>query len=126
MTGGRVVVLGPTGKNFAAGMSGGIAYVLDEKHDFYLRLNKELVTMSTITEKHDAEELRSLIQAHVDATGSVRGAAILADFDHWLPLFKKVLPNDYRNMLAAIGRFEEKGLTREQAELEAFYAVSGR
>ena len=104
----------------------GIAYVLDEKHDFYLRLNKELVTMSTVTEKHDVEELRALIQAHVEATGSVRGAAILADFDHWLPLFKKVLPNDYRNMLAAIGRFEEKGLNREQAELEAFYAVSGR
>ena len=126
MTGGRVVVLGSTGKNFAAGMSGGIAYVLDEKHDFYLRLNKELVTMSTVTEKHDAEELRGLIEAHVQATGSVRGAAILADFDHWLPLFKKVLPNDYRRMLAAIGRFEEKGLTRQQAELEAFYAVSGR
>ena len=126
MTGGRVVVLGTTGKNFAAGMSGGIAYVLDEKHDFYLRLNKELVTMSTVTEKHDAEELRALIQAHVDATGSARGAAILADFDHWLPLFKKVLPNDYRNMLAAIGHFEEKGLNRKQAELEAFYAVSGQ
>ena len=124
MTGGRVAVLGPTGKNFAAGMSGGIAYVLDEKHDFYLRLNKEMVTMTAVTEKHDAEELRAMLESHAAATGSARAKKILADFDAWLPLFKKVMPNDYRRMLAAIGRFEEKGLGREQAELEAFYAVS--
>ena len=126
MTGGRVAVLGPTGKNFAAGMSGGVAYVLDEKHDFYRRLNKELVTMTPVTEKHDAEELRAMIEEHVKRTGSRRGAEILEHFSEMLPLFKKVMPNDYRRMLTAIGRMEEKGLSRDQAELEAFYAVCGR
>ena len=126
MTGGRVAVLGPTGKNFAAGMSGGVAYVLDEKHDFYRRLNKELVTMTPVTEKHDAEELRTMIEEHVKRTGSRRGAEILEHFSETLPLFKKVMPNDYRRMLTAIGRMEEKGLSRDQAELEAFYAVCGR
>ena len=126
MTGGRVAVLGPTGKNFAAGMSGGVAYVLDEKHDFYRRLNKELVTMTPVTEKHDAEELRAMIEEHVKRTGSRRGAEILEHFSEMLPLFKKVMPNDYRRMLTAIGRMEEKGLSRDQAALEAFYAVCGR
>ena len=70
MTGGRCVILGPTGKNFAAGMSGGIAYVLDEKHDLYMRLNKDQVMTDTLTEPHDIAELRSLIEAHVAATGS--------------------------------------------------------
>ena len=123
MTGGRVVVLGPTGKNFAAGMSGGIAYVLDEKHDLYLRLNKTLVTMSTLSEKHDIEELKQLITAHVEATGSELGAKILADFEQYIPCFKKIMPNDYNRMLSAIGRFEEKGLSRSEAELEAFYEI---
>ena len=123
MTGGRVVVLGPTGKNFAAGMSGGIAFVLDEKHNFYLRLNKSLVTMSSVTEKHDIEELRGLIERHVAETGSEKGKRILADFESYLPAFKKIMPNDYARMLAAISRFEEKGLSRDEAELEAFYAV---
>ena len=123
MTGGRVVVLGNTGKNFAAGMSGGIAYVLDERHNFYLRLNKALVTMSDVTEKHDIEELRGLIERHAEQTGSEKAKRILADFEDYLPLFKKIMPNDYAKMLAAISRFEEKGLSRSEAELEAFYAV---
>ena len=123
MTGGRVVVLGPTGKNFAAGMSGGIAYVLDENHDLYLRLNKELVTMSTLSEKHDIEEVKQLITAHVEATGSALGKKILADFAHYIPCFKKILPNDYNRILSAIGRLEEKGLSRKEAELEAFYEI---
>ncbi len=122
MTGGRVVILGPTGKNFAAGMSGGVAYVLDEKRDLYLRLNKELVGMELVTEKHDVAELRTLIERHTEATGSLRGREILADFDHYLPLFKKIMPHDYDRMLQAIGRMEEKGMSREQAEIEAFYA----
>ena len=92
MTGGRVVVLGPTGRNFAAGMSGGVAYVLDEGRDFYLRLNKALVSMELVTEQHDIAELRGLIQAHADATGSPKAKRILADFDAWLPKFKKILP----------------------------------
>ena len=123
MTGGRAVVLGPTGKNFAAGMSGGIAYVLDENFDFYLRLNKELVTMSGVEEKHDIEELRSMIEKHFDATGSPKARRILNDFSNYIPYFKKIVPNDYSRMLAEISRFEEKGLSREEAELEAFYSV---
>ncbi len=126
MTGGKAVILGPTGKNFAAGMSGGIAYVLDIRHDFYQRLNKSLVTMTEVTEKHDAEELRTMIAAHVEATGSAIGKRILSDFASYLPDFKKIVPVDYGNMLAAIAQLSEKGLDREQAELEAFYAVTGK
>ncbi|WP_312612990.1 glutamate synthase large subunit [Oscillibacter sp.] len=122
MTGGRVVILGPTGKNFAAGMSGGVAYVLDEKHDLYLRLNKEQVLTDTLTEPHDIQELRALIEEHVAATGSPRGKKILAAFQSYIPCFKKVMPIDYDRMLRAIAQREEKGMSRQQAEIEAFYA----
>ncbi len=124
MTGGRVVVLGPTGKNFAAGMSGGVAYVLDEKRDLYTRLNKALVSMEQVTQTHDVDELRSLIERHVQATGSAWGQEILERFETYLPLFKKILPTDYDRMLRAIAQAEEKGMTRQQAEIEAFYAVA--
>ena len=122
MTGGRVVILGPTGKNFAAGMSGGIAYVLDEKHDLYMRLNKEQVLTDSLTESHDIQELRSLIEEHVAATGSPRGKKILAAFKSYIPCFKKVMPRDYDRMLRSIAQYEEKGMSRAQAEIEAFYA----
>ena len=122
MTGGRCVILGPTGKNFAAGMSGGIAYVLDEKHDLYMRLNKDQVMTDTLTEAHDIAELRSLIEEHVAATGSPRGRKILAAFHSYIPCFKKVMPRDYDRMLRSIAQFEEKGMSREQAEIQAFYA----
>ena len=122
MTGGRCVILGPTGKNFAAGMSGGIAYVLDENHDLYLRLNKEQVLTDTLTESHDIAELRALIEAHVAATGSPRGKKILAAFKSYIPCFKKVMPRDYDRMLRSIAQYEEKGMSRDQAEIEAFYA----
>ena len=72
MTGGRVVVLGPTGKNFAAGMSGGVAYVLDENSDLYLKLNKELVSSEPVTDKYDVLDLKAMIEEHVAATGSKR------------------------------------------------------
>ena len=126
MTGGRVVVLGPTGKNFAAGMSGGVAYVLDEDHDLYLRLNKELVSMGPVTDPQEADQLRALIQAHADATGSPKARRILADFDNWLPKFKKILPDDYDRMLRSIAQFEARGMDRAQAEVEAFCAATGR
>jgi glutamate synthase (ferredoxin) len=125
MTGGRVVVLGDTGKNFAAGMSGGIAYVWDPRRDLYLRVNKELVSIEPVTEKHDAEELRRMIEEHVAATGSARGAAILKDFETQLGSFKKILPRDYDRILKAIAQFEERGMGHEEAEIEAFYAVTG-
>nr|WP_325195333.1 glutamate synthase large subunit [uncultured Oscillibacter sp.] len=122
MTGGRCVILGPTGKNFAAGMSGGIAYVLDENHDLYMRLNKEQVLTDTLTESHDIQELKALIEAHVAATGSPRGKQILAAFHSYVPCFKKVMPKDYDRMLRSIAQYEEKGMSRDQAEIEAFYA----
>ncbi len=121
MTGGRVVVLGRTGKNFAAGMSGGVAYVLDEGRDLYLRLNKDMVSMEPVTQKHDVVQLKEMIQAHVEATGSVKGQKVLEDFGHYLPLFKKILPHDYDRMLRTIAQLEERGMSREQAEVEAFY-----
>ena len=121
MTGGRVVVLGRTGKNFAAGMSGGIAYVLDEEHDLYTRLNKAQVSLENVTESFDSEELRHLIEAHVLATGSPRGQQILDDFAGYLPLFKKIIPHDYAKIRKTVLELEEKGMTAEQAEIEAFY-----
>jgi len=101
----------------------GIAYVLDERHELYLRLNKELVTMTAVTAKYDARELQGLIRRHVEETGSPRGRTILANWEETLPLFKKILPNDYSRMLAAIGRLTEQGMPREEAELAAFAAV---
>lgn len=121
MTGGRVVVLGNTGKNFAAGMSGGIAYVLDMKHDLYLKLNKQMVTMSEVTEKYDINELKNMIKAHYKETQSPFAKEILDNFDAKLPFFKKITPNDYQKMTVTISRLEEKGIKHEQAELEAFY-----
>ena len=123
MTGGRVVILGNTGKNFAAGMSGGIAYVLDEKHDLYTRLNKSGLTMTTLHEHHDIQELRGLIEEHVAATGSEKGKKILSAFEAYIPSFKKIIPKDYERMIASIAAFEGKGESREQAEIAAFNAA---
>jgi len=122
MTGGRVVVLGKTGKNFAAGMSGGIAYVLDEENDLYTRLNKEMVSSHEITSKYDVLELKDMIKEHVALTNSVKGKEILDHFGDYLPKFKKIIPHDYERMLKAIVQMEEKGLSAEQAQIEAFYA----
>jgi glutamate synthase (NADPH/NADH) large chain len=124
MTGGRVVVLGKTGKNFAAGMSGGIAYVLDTDRDLYTKLNKELVSSTEITSKYDVLELKQMISEHVINTNSLKGKEILDNFEKYLPLFKKIIPHDYNKMLMAIVQMEEKGLSSEQAQIEAFYAVT--
>ena len=122
MTGGRVVVLGRTGKNFAAGMSGGVAYVLDEDNDLYTRTNKEMVFTEELTNKYDVQELKELIQEHVALTNSVKGKEILDNFGEYLPKFKKVVPYDYHHMLTTIVQMEEKGYNVEQAQIEAFYA----
>ena len=122
MTGGRVVVLGKTGKNFAAGMSGGIAYVLDEDSDLYMRTNKEMVSMQEITSKYDVLELKEMIKEHVALTNSDKGKRILDHFSEYLPKFKKIIPFDYNRMLMTIVQMEEKGLNAEQAQIEAFYA----
>ena len=124
MTGGRVVVLGQTGKNFAAGMSGGIAYVLDEDASLYRKLNKSLVSLEPVTNKYDVLELKEMIEAHVEATGSKKGKAIIDDFSNYLPKFKKIIPHDYKKMMMTIVQMEEKGLSSEQAQTEAFYMLS--
>lgn len=123
MTGGRVAVIGRTGKNFAAGMSGGVAYVLDEDRDLYTKLNKEMVLFSEVTEKYDILELKGLIEEHVAATGSAKGRQILDSFEEYLPKFKKIIPHDYKNMMSAIASMEEKGMSAEQAQIEAFYQI---
>jgi glutamate synthase (ferredoxin) len=123
MTGGRVVVIGKTGKNFAAGMSGGVAYVLDEDRDLYTKLNKEMVLFSEVTEKYDIIELKELIEEHTKATNSSKGKEILDNFEEYLPKFKKIIPHDYKKMMSAIASFEEKGLSNEQARIEAFYKI---
>ena len=115
-------MLGATGKNFGAGMSGGIAYVLDEDRSFYKRLNKELVSFEEVTGKYDVLELKGLIEEHVACTNSLKGRRILEHFSEYLPMFKKVVPHDYRRMMNAIVQMEEKGLNSEQAQIEAFYA----
>ncbi len=122
MTGGCVAVLGPTGKNFAAGMSGGVAYVLDEGSDLYKRLNKEMVSSYEITSKYDVQELKEMIREHVAMTGSAKGREVLEHFGEYLPRFKKIIPHDYERVLKTIVQMEEKGLSAEQAQIEAFYA----
>ncbi|MEE3466963.1 MAG: glutamate synthase large subunit [Eubacterium sp.] len=125
MTGGRAVILGPTGKNFAAGMSGGIAYVLDRDHTLYLRMNKDMVSFTEVTEKYDVAELQGILEDYVAETGSVFGKEVLDHFDEYLPDFKKVVPNDYQRMLTAISHFEEQGVDPENAVYEAFKEVAG-
>ncbi len=124
MTGGRVVIIGPVGKNFAAGMSGGIAYVYDEHSTLYRNLNKELVQMEKVELKQDILDLRSLLEKHAECTGSEKAKKILADFEQELPKFKKIIPADYKKLITVTGMYEEQGMSREQAQIEAFYACT--
>ena len=124
MTGGKVAVIGKVGKNFAAGMSGGVAYVLDENNDLYRKVNKSLVSTEELANKYDVLELKAMIEDHVKYTNSIRGKEILNDFEEYLPKFKKIIPYDYKKMLNAIAKMEEKGLNPEQAQIEAFYAAT--
>ncbi len=110
MTGGRVAVLGETGKNFAAGMSGGVAYVLDENNDLYIRLNKSLVTSGELKEKKDMLELKEMIIKHVEETGSEKGTEILQNFNEYLPKFKKIIPTEYEKLMKAMSQKEEAAL----------------
>ncbi len=120
MTGGVAVILGSTGRNLAAGMSGGVAYVLDSRHDLYKRLNKELVTMSELSEPHDIDLVKTLVEQHVAETGSTRGKEILSDWDGSIKNFKKIIPNDYAKMLRLISQEEASGVEHEDAVLNAF------
>ena len=131
MTGGVAVILGRTGKNLCAGMSGGVAYVLDENHNLYKRLNHELVKMyeleeapvldaSKESEKANENELKKLIEQHVAETGSERGKQILTDWEKYKTCFKKIIPNDYLKIKNEIKAQEESGLEHEDAVLAAF------
>ncbi len=120
MTGGRVVVLGPTGRNFAAGMSGGIAYVLDESGDFAGHCNPEMVDINALESEEDIAELKGMIERHVQYTQSALGREVLDAWSQYQGKFVKVMPRDYRKMLDAFKRVEERGLTGDEAALVAF------
>lgn len=123
MTGGRVLIIGKTGKNLAAGMSGGIAYVLDEDRDLYTKLNKELIEFTELSEKYDIEEVKAMLTEHIAATNSEKGKEILDNFEDYIPKFKKIIPHDYKKMMAAIAVNEERGMNAEQAKIEAFHQI---
>jgi glutamate synthase (ferredoxin) len=120
MTGGRVVVLGRTGRNFAAGMSGGVAYVLDEAGDFATRCNKELVGLEKLADPDEIEEIWKLVQRHQAYTKSERAAKVLADWKNLVPKFVKVLPKDYARVLQSLKKVQSQGLTGDQAIMAAF------
>jgi glutamate synthase (ferredoxin) len=120
MTGGKVVVLGPTGRNFAAGMSGGIAYVLDEKSDFPRHCNQEMVQLFPLDQEDEIELVRAMIRKHAEYTKSDRAWKVLALWDEMVPKFVKVYPNDYRRMLQTMKDIKDTGVTDDEAEMIAF------
>ncbi|WP_410771745.1 glutamate synthase large subunit [Fontibacillus sp. BL9] len=122
MTGGRVVVLGGTGRNFAAGMSGGIAYALDLQGDFINRCNLEMVLLEPVADLSEVDQLRTLISRHVLYTESVVGRRVLDNWNELLPKFVRVIPKDYKRMLEQIRKVENEGLKGEDALLAAFEA----
>lgn len=120
MTGGRVVVLGKTGRNFAAGMSGGIAYVFDWDDDFETRCNQQMVYIERITDAVETEEVRGMIERHANYTDSDLAQRVLANWDELLPRFVRVMPKDYKRMLEIFERVEAEGLSGEEAVMAAF------
>jgi len=120
MTGGRVVVLGKTGRNFAAGMSGGLAYVLDEKGYLPKNCNQEMVSLETLSEADEISEVRALIERHVALTGSELGKRVLQNWQALLPRFVKIMPKDYQRALQAFKEVEAQGLSGEAAVMAAF------
>jgi glutamate synthase (ferredoxin) len=120
MTGGNVVVLGRAGRNFGAGMSGGIAYVLDEVGDFPKRVNGQMVGIEQLENPKEIAALRAMVQKHLDYTKSHRALEVLTDWDKFVPKFVKVMPKDYKRMLACIERAQAQGLTGDEAIMAAF------
>jgi glutamate synthase (ferredoxin) len=120
MTGGRVVILGTAGRNFGAGMSGGIGYVLDETGDFAQRINLQMVGIEKLESPAEIAAVRDLIERHADYTQSTRARQILAAWDQYVPKFVKVMPKDYKRMLASIDRAQAQGLTGDEAIMAAF------
>lgn len=120
MTGGRVVVLGPTGRNFAAGMSGGVAYALDETDDFYSRCNLEMVDLSYLSDPAEMELVKAMIARHVDYTHSGPGRRVLENWPAMARKFVKVYPKDYKRMLETMEHVKATGLSGEEAVMAAF------
>jgi glutamate synthase (ferredoxin) len=120
MTGGRVVILGKTGRNFAAGMSGGVAYVFDEAGDFATRCNLELVGLEKLTDADEIEGLWKLIQRYQVFAKCKRAAMILGDWQNYVPKFVKVMPQDYKRVLTSLKRIQSQGLTGDEAIMAAF------
>jgi glutamate synthase (ferredoxin) len=120
MTGGRVVILGPTGKNFAAGMSGGIAYVLDEIGSFKTKVNPEMVKTFGLEDEEEIALVKAMIKKHAEYTHSDRAAQVLANWEAMVPKFVKVYPNDYRRVIETQKRFKAQGLADEEAIMAAF------
>ena len=120
MTGGRVVILGKTGRNFAAGMSGGVAYVLDEAGDFHTRCNMELVGLEKLEDADEIEEVWKLIQRYQAYTKCQRVARMLADWKNFIPKFVKVMPQDYKRVLQSLKKVQSQGLTGDEAVMAAF------
>jgi glutamate synthase (ferredoxin) len=120
MTGGRVVILGGTGRNFGAGMSGGIAYVLDEHGSFEGRCNKEMVGLGPLDDPEEIEAVLAMIRRHAQYTGSARAQQMLVNWTEWRPLFVRVIPHDYRRVVETQKQMLLKGMTPEEAEMAAF------
>ncbi|WP_345779940.1 glutamate synthase large subunit [Horticoccus luteus] len=120
MTGGYVVVLGRAGRNFGAGMSGGIGYVLDETGDFAARVNTQMVEVEKLETAKELSAVRAMIQRHFDYTQSDRARLVLDRWAEFAPKFVKVLPKDYKRMLACIERAQDQGLTGDEAIMAAF------
>lgn len=123
MTGGTVVILGQTGKNLAAGMSGGVAYVYDPNHDLYMRLNKQLVNTYEVTGKADKEVLEELLNKHYTYTDSDVAKKILSNLDEELSNFKKIVPKDYEKITTLIQELKTKGYHEDEASLMAFEQI---
>jgi glutamate synthase (NADPH/NADH) large chain len=120
MTGGRVVILGPTGRNFAAGMSGGIAYVLDENREMHNNLNGEMVGTGPLDDPAEIEMVLTMIRRHLEYTGSKRARNVLGSWSEFRPLFVRLIPHDYKRVLEAQNKMLASGLSREEAEMAAF------
>jgi glutamate synthase (ferredoxin) len=120
MTGGHVVVLGPTGRNFGAGMSGGIAYVLDANGSFPVNINMQMVETEVLADPAEIARVRDLVERHLRWTDSKRARQVLDDWEANVKRFVKVIPKDYKRMLACILRAHDQGLTGDEAIMVAF------
>jgi glutamate synthase (ferredoxin) len=120
MTGGKVIILGRTGRNFAAGMSGGAAYVYDVDGAFAGRCNQDMVSLSAVEAEDELEWLRSKIEQHAAVTGSDLASGLLAEWPNASQRFVKVLPNDYKRAVEAMKEVEAMGLTGDDAVMAAF------